>query len=190
MKSFVQVSKTCSILAIGLFLLGCEYVTGRHLSTNRYELKVYVDTPNGLRTGSSIIEVSRGVGGKIWGNQVSGSLEINGQAATVSMPNGDTLFVLLRSKSNPVYAGVVGYPPDGSATNGSDHVSEFEIPRWKRLSYDPTESISNYPLMARFSNRMNPSTIEEVDPDNLEDAFGKGVKLRKITDQSTSKRIS
>ncbi|WP_144243874.1 hypothetical protein [Sphingopyxis sp. MWB1] len=72
----------------------------------RYRLTAEVETPAGVRTGSSVIET-------IWDRGLSGAT-VRGEAVAVDLPNGQTLFVLLRTADNPDWAaGVPGIdPPD------------------------------------------------------------------------------
>ena len=93
-------------LATGAFLVllcGCEpgdFGSSRvYFEPIRYRLTAEVQTPEGVRTGSSVIETT-------WDRGLSGAT-VKGEAVAVDLPNGQTLFVLLRTASNPDWAGGV-----------------------------------------------------------------------------------
>ena len=56
-------SAICSTVAVAL--AGCGDVLGRDLPSYRYRLTVEVNTPEGLKTGSSVIEVESTTSGSL-----------------------------------------------------------------------------------------------------------------------------
>ncbi|HEY8604753.1 MAG TPA: hypothetical protein VIL62_10545, partial [Tsuneonella suprasediminis] len=76
--------------------------------TYRYRLKVEVETPEGLKTGSSVIEVEQSMGrsaGTGFGEIIM--RRVHGEAVAVDLPGGRTLFALLRSEDETDWAGNV-----------------------------------------------------------------------------------
>jgi hypothetical protein len=69
------------------------------LPTYRYEMTVEVETPAGVRQGSSVIEVSGHTEPKLLPNMIGFDLNVAGEAAAVDLPNGETLFALLAASS-------------------------------------------------------------------------------------------
>ena len=69
--------------------------------TYRYRLTVEVETPEGLRTGSSVIEVQTDVASKL-SISTPGQVRtrVRGESVAVDLPGGKTLFALLRSEEN------------------------------------------------------------------------------------------
>ena len=65
---------------------------------HRYRLTVEVETPEGLKTGSSVIQVEQSLG-RAGGAPASSQIyrKVHGEAVAVDLPDGLTLFALLRS---------------------------------------------------------------------------------------------
>ena len=63
--------------------------------TYRYKLTVEVETPEGLRTGYAVREVSWSPGAQITPEADTASMTHRGEAAMVELPNGQVLFALM-----------------------------------------------------------------------------------------------
>lgn len=153
----------------------------------RYKLKVEVETPEGIRTGESAIQVQWWQGGKeAFGSQASAGYKIVGEAVAVDLPRAQTLFVLLRSPSNPDWAawafeGIADDVKDPQSAGGIAHaISDAE----------ESSGGSGYPYFVRFDDLADPETVREVNPNNLEASFGRGTRLRKVTVQITQDPVS
>lgn len=97
MPEFISRRSAFGVLAAGATVLlgGCW----RPSETLRYRLTIEVETPQGVRSGSSVIEV-RGVRNPDWVN-IEGRgtrASFRGEAVAVDLPHGKTLFALLRSE--------------------------------------------------------------------------------------------
>lgn len=151
-------------------------------------LTAVVDTPQGEKTGSSVIEVKWSVA----------SYEVTGEAVAVDIAPGQTLFVLLRSASDVDWIAYVSRNMDIPKRNEGEPLEhEFDWiaadrrvwpikRRWKTVS----EDYDNYPYFVRFRNMADPTSVEQVDPDNLAASFGKGVKLKSLTVQMTDEPVT
>ena len=84
-------------------LVGCNGVTHERFDPIRYRLTATVETPEGLRSGSSVIEVTEGMS-RMSGAFAGSGYSIKGEAAAVDLPGGQVLFVLMRSPSNVDWA--------------------------------------------------------------------------------------
>lgn len=190
-------------LAGAVLLSGCDtknmqWDEGFFFVPHRYALKVEVETPEGLRTGYSVIEVKFGYG----------SYKITGEAVAVDLPKGQTLFGLLRNGRDVDWArnayawlgkerlaswqidGGIGSDredgPDSSERgayfwgNVADYRGTVPVPRlW---SYAPGDKAAdNYPYFVRFRDIRDPKSVEQVDPDNLAKSFGPGYRLKSLT---------
>lgn len=181
-------------------IVGCGLV--KSYAPFRYRLTVEIDTPHGLRMGSSVIEVTAGEVGTTLGGA---NAEARGEAVAVDIAPGQTLFVLLRSDASygwaaGIMSGVTPEPGDPSISRDDRFGAHIEavranhklniVPRWfpPRLSAD--KPVSGYPIMVRFRDLRDPRTVERVDPDNLAASFGSGVTLRRITVQLTDDPIT
>lgn len=92
-------------LALAALLLpGCAFAEDK-APDYRYRLTVEVETPEGLKTGLSVIEVRQTLvrAGSVPANQAV-ERRVRGEAAAVNLPGGKTLFALLRSDNDPDWA--------------------------------------------------------------------------------------
>lgn len=189
------------LLAGGTAVLlgGCGLVTNH--PPFRYRLTVEVDTPKGLHCGSSVIEVKAGEVGTTLGGA---GVQVRGEAVAVDLPNGNTLFALLRGDYDPFdFAGQAmflvtpfkrdqkqrGFGPLLKAVRANRKVNV--VPRM-RPGYiaDVDPPFSAYPMLVRFRDIARPATVEWVNPENLAGSFGDGVKLRRITVQLTEDAVT
>ncbi len=181
-------------LIIGVVL--CLWATrsggGEHF---RYRMTVEVETPEGLRSGHSIHEVRAANQNNLGLAPPSRKIEKTGEAVAVDLPNGQTLFVLAPSP---------------------DRVQQVLDPEWrndwvesaKRIADRKTSGVLSFPietnrdrtpsgnprqyggLFVRFRELDKPATIEEVDPERLDAAFGPGYALRRVTIQLTDEPVT
>lgn len=162
----------------------------------RYRLTVEVETPEGLRTGSSVIEVQQSIGRTTmdgFGEQVF--LRIRGEAVAIDLPDGRTLYALLRSGGDVEWAARVIplLSPDAGDENSLDDFLQLEgkkeLPR-KWTVQGPFNNISAYPMMVTFGDEADPTSVAEVNPDDLAASFGKGVKVKRITAELTDDPVT
>lgn len=159
----------------------------------RYRLTVEVETPEGLRTGSSVIEVDVSqTGEKAWATSEARGLrfKVRGEAVAVDLPTGQVLFALLSREDSPDRAAGLPY----AALDPPDFEGEFDyikktraLEHIDRVGVVPREA---YPMMATFSNLTDPSSVERVNPDDLAASFGEGVALKRITVQMTDDPVT
>lgn len=164
----------------------------------RYKMTVAVDTPEGLKTGSAVREVTMATG---WSPlpEMTPSLEVKGEAVVVDLGERGVLFALMH-----------GYNPDGyyrSVDYGSDIIFDvFPGPRGYPVDvinfYSTLDGAKrtlqpkDYPMFVHFRNITNPVSVEAVSVTNIEDqtfrggtatirtlenVFGKGVQLKYVT---------
>jgi hypothetical protein len=165
----------------------------------RYRLTVEVDTPEGVKTGSSVIEVKQNIGR-------SGSSPLhsqiyrhaNGEAVAVDLSGGKTLFALLRSDNDIEWAAQVMHRVapkiDGETSDEAfDNIllikGTVELPRtFPPVAWIPERSA--YPMMVTFGDLADPTSVAEVDPDDLAASFGEGVRLKRITVELTDDPVT
>lgn len=151
----------------------------------RYRVTVEVDTPQGLKVGSSVWEVITSRGPGFPGPEAGGlNYRIKGEAVTVDLPDG-TLFAVTTSADGsldyPAYVveGHLRAHPDPAIqlVNGDWRENRRRIRRSKvRLGLTEDE----YPMLVYFRDIDDPTTVQRVDPLNLSAIFGTGVRLRRI----------
>lgn len=156
----------------------------------RYRITVEVDTPEGLRTGSSVWEVSASEGIGFPGPEAGSiSYKIKGDAVAVDLP-GTTVFALLRSTN-----GSVDYP----AYVVQRHLFAYPEPRIELIMDNWRESLrriraskvqfdlanDEYPMLVRFRDLHDPGTVERLDGDGIHERLGIGFHIARIAIQIT-----
>ncbi len=195
-------------LMAGLVVLlsGC----GTALLDYRYRLTVEVETPEGLKTGSSVIEVSTSMTGST-SIPSPGAVRhrLRGEAVTVDLGQHGTLFALLRSDVDVDWATNLLFllAPEVSAVrdeNGKyDSDASFRarygaMLQNRRLIVLPKtfhtirvlRDMPARPMLVRFRDITDPTTVERVDPDDLAASFGEGIKLKRVTVQLTDDPVT
>lgn len=181
-----------------LLLSGCT-VAEDEAPDYRYRLTVEVETPEGLATGASVIEVRQN-------NGRSGSSPLHsqiyrhakGEAVAVDLPGGKTLFALLRSDSDVEWAAQVMHllAPEIQGETSQDSFDnvllikgKVVVPRtFPRIAWIPERSA--YPMMVVFGDLTDPTSVTKVDPDDLAATFGEGMKLKRVTVELTGDPVT
>lgn len=168
---------------------GCGLLGG---SSYRFRLTVEVETPQGLRNGSSVYEV------KAWnepGMDPSGKVRkwtVRGEAVAVDLPGGRKLFALLKTGAH--FEDMAGlsmatlYP--GFAAEGYDVVCVARELARDNFSSPVEVAPRDYPMLVRFRDIANPASVEQVEPGDLVTAFGGGVRLRGIKVELTDEPVT
>ena len=145
---------TASVLTLG----GC----GRKVSTLRYRLTVEVETPEGVKTGSSVLEDAFNPGNSY---EFSGSRRTYGEAPTVDLGGARYLFALLadptykRSMQNMI-SQMFDYPEYPSPVKSIKLVDRFaEANDSKPLIVIKPE---DYPMLVTFGDINDPKSVREV----------------------------
>lgn len=152
----------------------------------RYRLTAEISRNGETYTASSVIEVVR--------TQAYAAIlgEARGEAVAVDIPRAGCLFLLLR-----------GEPGDAAWTYAMPHHA-FESQLGSVAMVDPAlldklEQLQGvkvelapklYPLMVRFRDTNDPTTVELVDPSDLARSFGLGVKLKRVTVEITDDPVT
>lgn len=169
-------------------------------ATLRYRMTVEVETPQGLRTGSSVIEatIHSGPG---WGDASGISYELHGEAVAIDLPNGKTLFALLDAPggSDPasyhahlfneaLAMGASSAPPMPRLFKAWEWREERKVARQLKPSFELPQA--KLPLFVTFGDIRDPKSVMLVDPNDLAARFGAGTKLRRITVQITDDPVT
>jgi hypothetical protein len=187
--------------------LGTMNAGGKRWPDYHYRLAVEVDTPEGLRRGESVLRVATAQAGP---NQIPEpgitSIEAYGEAVAVDLGERGVLFALIRKESHYEWAerallnALPPIPPkqmQWMIDNDIDDL-DWDMKRIARLPLDveypvsryikrstlppPTSGPPNgYPLFVRFRDLADPTSVELVNPDDLEKSFGINVRLKAIT---------
>jgi hypothetical protein len=186
-------------LVLALMLAGCGAVGDDGTPDYRYRLTVEVETPDGPRTGSSVIEVEQRMGrsaGTGFGKKIM--RRVRAEAVAVDLPGGRTLYALLRSDDNVDWAANVmqmlapeieGEPWEDVFDNVLLVEGEVEVPRmWPPIA--PFGERSAYPMLVTFGDESDPASVARVDPDDLAATFGENYELGRVTVELTDDPVT
>lgn len=154
----------------------------------RYELAVAVDTPAGLRRGSTVRELR-------WQRMPApvpdahpADVRQRGEAAMVDLPDGKTLFLLL--DDNPrdtVLAGFHGIKEGMHAlSTAAARRAVQDFPSRATLR----QHLLDWPRAVMFRNPADPASVEIIDLERLGTVIGDGYALRRLTIQVTDAPIT
>ncbi len=134
-------------------------------------------------------------------SRTSRKFDVRGEAVAVDLPDGQTLFVLLRSATDADWAAwalnAVPTPERDVRVKGTEE-RIAQIDRW--VAYlkadrgvhpiwtpEPPHKVPglSVPYMVRFRDVADPKSVELVDPNDLAEAFGRGFALKSLTMQMT-----
>jgi hypothetical protein len=152
-----------------------------------------------VKTGSSVIEVRQNIG-RAGGSPLHSQIyrHAKGEAVAVDLPGGKTLFALLRSDNDIEWAAQVMHriapKIEGETSEDAfDNVllieSAVDLPRtFPPVAWIPERSA--YPMLVTFGDLTDPTSVVEVNPDNLAASFGEGVTLKRITVKLTDDAVT
>jgi len=192
-------------LSIAVLLTSCGYRSEEF----RYRMTVEVDTPQGLRTGSSVIEVKVSDPGPNSLPEAGVNTKVRGEAIAVDLPGGKTLFALLSSTDSADGAAGYAYEALKPTQYRGDYAVIQKTKELKRMRgvgalrcpktwYDRggrrvgrKEDIrTDCPILVSFRDLRDPRSVELVDPANLAATFGERVSLHRITVQITDEPVT
>jgi len=174
-------------LAAAVALVGGCGLFGKSI-TYRYRLTVEVNTPQGIRTGSSVIQVDLKEQNGLQGSHVQ--TRKTGEAMAVDLPGGNTLFALL--DGSPV-TGLYATLPDefdwyarAKALKNMEGVHDVPrtVPNFRR------EQVEIWPTLVTFGDIADPTTMVRVDPDNAAATLGEGMRIKRITVEMTDDDVT
>lgn len=187
----LQVTRRGALGAVGgslaALLVGC----GARQSTYRQKITVVVDTPDGVKSGFSVVEVGSATVPNWMENIPGNGFFLRGEAVAVDVALGKTLFALLAHEpgsdknwyqaqliTDAINAGSRTQPPLSLPGNGYGQEA-FETIAQSRVTVALPESL--YPLLVTFSDPRDAMSVARIDARDLSSSFGPGVVLRSIT---------
>lgn len=191
MMAIASRSRLC-IIVMAVIAFGstsaCDRLRG--IYSYRYRITVEVDTPQGVRSGSSVWQIRQWKGSGIPDYAIRS--RVKGEAVAVPLPGG-ALFAPLRGQDVSEYSRDY---PDGIVVGhfGRHPQPGLEMGRdwWENLrnviAAKPAFELypDEFPLLVRFRDPNDPTSVEQVDASDLEGEFGPGVRLKRITIALTS----
>ena len=156
----------------------------------RFRLTINVDTPEGLKTGSSVCEVKADRGTDLLTGGGYQATKMRGEAAFVELLPGRYLFALLPT-NDPLL-------PDISLKSLEALDGGFEYKR-----YDSTRRIAksgtigpvkleegDLPILVTFEDLADRASLEVVEPSMIPSIFGAGYRLSSITVGTTTDPVT
>lgn len=185
---------------LAVSLLSACALAGDATPDYRYRLTVEVETPEGLRSGSSVIEVRQSMGRTAmtgFGKRID--RRARGEAVAVDLPGGRTLFALLRSANDVDWASSVvqelaprieGEKWEETFDNVLLLEGKVPLPREWVHWHSAMSDRNAYPMLVTFADPADPVSVALVDPDDLAATFGEGTRLKRLTVELTDDPVT
>lgn len=171
------------LIAIGLVALavlpGCD-MFGFHDWHWNQKLTVSVMTPDGMKSGSSVVSVSVYDTPSWWGLgdfRGAGSSSLSGEAVTVDLGNGRYLFALLTNYSHET-ARATFIPKEEQPRTKAEVIKVYN--RLEEMRGSRELAREQYPLLVTFDDINEPASVRRVDPGDISASFGPGYLLDTI----------
>ena len=149
----------------------------------RQKLTLVVETPDGIKTGSAVTEVTWTKnhffkdGGAWW-------TKVVGEAAFVELGEGKYVFATINNDFDPRMAPKL-------VSNNPYRESFDEIYRRVQNVTKPTPiQPDDYPLLVTFEDIEDPASVTKVTSENFEELFGDGYALKEINLVTTTNTIT
>ena len=189
-----------AILALGWLIFDGSTTWPR---TIHYRLTLVVDTPEGERSGSSVVQIKTRFPGGLTRAQGWGiTTAVLGEATMVDLGPRGLLFALLVSEKELASGGTGlyslpfssdDYPGKYPNNDGSNAQAASFFDELNRIKPKAEMLLNDLPMLVRFRDPKDQTSIERVDPSDLSASFGSGVKLKRatveITDDPVTKTI-
>ncbi len=168
--------------AVTLALGACDSTKYR-----RYKMSIEVETPEGVKTGFAVREMG------LSNNSVMRPAvgQLRGEAVAVDLIGGQTLFALLTGTHGDVdYAMQIGGRAEvWGKSPGEPNKGPVELYP-KAPDTIGLKRSDPLPMLVRFRDISDPTSVERVDPDDLASSFGPGVWLKRITIEVTDDPVT
>lgn len=168
-------------LAVGSGALAMTQCTALFPNKFRFKMTIEVETPQGLKTGSSVMELAAGEAPiKLVGT--GAGVDFKGEAVAVDLPGGQTLFALVGNtpRSNP-FTGLVIDTFDPTFPREARLVALVGALGQKSSVGRSVEiAPKDLPKLVRFRDIRDPKSVELVNPKDFAKSFGAGVNLKRI----------
>lgn len=152
-------------------------------ATWRYKLTVTVETPEGIKTGSAVREVTYINGPKILPDVSGSQWKVKGEAVVVDLGHDKYLFAIMNVDGS--YKIVYDAFPYTTAS-ARDGIRYYQSITGQKKILPP----NLYPTLVTFKDIKDPKTVTQIDPNNLSATFGAGVSLKDITVEMTDDDVT
>lgn len=177
-------------LLAALLLSACDLFTPLTDESYRFRMTVEIETPEGLRTGSSVYEVTAGNRTAILPDMADRHKSLRGEALTVDLPDGRTLFALLKTdnafRTDLAHISMAALDP---AYNNDWVESADRISSGDGIVSPAEVEPEDYPMLVTFREASDAASVRLVEPSDFSEPFGDGYSLRRITVARTEDKI-
>jgi hypothetical protein len=192
-KTYIFLAIIFISVSAGAYAMGEKAISG----TWKYKITVEIETPEGIKSGSAVREISNSVP-TIDLPDVGNAADVRGEAVVIDLGNRGTLFALISDRSDEeLYK---AFPTQGPSTAKGIQYYNTLKPGMK------ADLKTSHPTMVMFKDINDPKSVtlvyghrfdikeqKEVFVDNFESIFVTGIKLKgitiEITDQPLTKKI-
>jgi hypothetical protein len=188
-RSFLHLA-VLTLIALGL--AGCS-----RSESYRYKLTLAVNTPDGIKRASSVVEVAFY---EAWFPEKGTMHKLQGEALYLDLgPSARPLIALLTNRLHPTYGENHRWTFDaGPGTRNMSRIygtvpsSDFmdDVPRIARMRGPHPISPADLPDLVTFADVNDPKGVIEVDPNDLQAKLGPNVTWHEITLESTEEPVT
>jgi hypothetical protein len=171
--------KWLGILGVVVVVAAFAYQALSPSATIRYRMTLEVSVNGEPKIGSGVIEVSYDKNLRILGASADLVIEVDGEAVSVDLGEGDALFALLTPGRHPRSGPEYVIPVLFNLTTGgfgSEDIGRISVLNGRREI--PSELL---PLMVRLRNLRDPKSAELFDPSEAKPSPDQGLKLTRAT---------
>lgn len=176
------------ILAIilGVLVLLAAWLWFPPASSWRYRLVLEIETPEGIKSGSSVRQVYVSEASKLLVGKLVNT-HVRGEAVAVDLGNRGVLFALMNKGAQVDYGIYIVF----EAFPWQDGIGQAFRPEarayYTALRAKANLSFGKLPTLVRFRDINDPKTVELVDPNDLAKSFGAGVRLKSASIEMVDK---
>jgi hypothetical protein len=154
--------------------------------TWRYKITINVQTPDGIKSGSAVREVSNSftdIGAGL--PEATNKPDIQGEAVIVDLGEKGKLYGLINSGSHKELSTVFPYTK-------AEGIAD-EIRHYKNLPVGKTGELTDkryWPQMVTFEDLLDPMCVQAVNKEDISETFGEGYAIDSIMIEVTDKPVT
>lgn len=152
----------------------------------RYKMTVEVETPEGLKTGSAVREVTVVRPEPEIQGLYDTRAFVKGEAVVIDLGKRGILFSILDPDDSYRVVFHVFPGPPGLSKEGIEYYSHLKN---AKAVLEP-EKYGEFARMVSFRNLNDPQSIQGINPQALDKFYGKDVRIKKIIIETTDENIS
>jgi hypothetical protein len=180
-----------ALVVMSLCLAGCGKT-----ESYRYNLTLAVNTPDGIKRGSSVVEV---VFRQVWFPERGTMHKLRGEAFYLDLGPGARPLIALLTRKLPKGGSGRHWTRDAgpdtrwmSRVYGLTPSQDFidDVPRLARMRGSRPITPSDLPDLVTFSDVKDPNSVTEIDPNDLQATLGPNITWHEITLESVDEPIT